>query len=84
MTQNLADRIAQHNTGKSKFTSGHLPWKLVHQENFETTLDAAKEKNILSQLPEEDFLMPSMGPVPCPTDCVSGQAGIPASGTEAL
>jgi hypothetical protein len=21
-------------------------------------------------------------PVPCPTDCVSGQAGIPAPGTE--
>jgi hypothetical protein len=23
-----------------------------------------------------------IGPVPCPTDCISGQAGIPAPGTE--
>ena len=66
MTQNLADRIAQHNTGKSKFTSGHLPWKLVHQENFETTLDARKREKYLKSAAGRRFL-----------DAINGAGSLP-------
>ena len=26
------NRLIQHNLGKSKFTSGHIPWKLLYTE----------------------------------------------------
>ena len=42
MTQNLVERIAQHNSGKSKFTSGHMPWELAHHENFANAKEARK------------------------------------------
>ena len=28
-TEDLKKRFSEHNNGKSKFTKGHLPWKLV-------------------------------------------------------
>jgi predicted GIY-YIG superfamily endonuclease len=45
MTQDLVRRLAEHNSGKSKFTSGHIPWRLAYTENYDTTLEArAREK----------------------------------------
>ena len=45
MTENLDRRIAEHNHGKSKFTSGHRPWKLIYSETAEDFNSArAKEK----------------------------------------
>ena len=32
MTQNLDNRLKEHNSGKSKFTSGHLPWTVIYSE----------------------------------------------------
>ena len=33
-TLDLKKRIRQHNTGKSKYTKGHIPWKLVWYSAF--------------------------------------------------
>jgi putative endonuclease len=45
MSQNIERRVAEHNAGKSKFTSGHMPWKLVYYEVFQTSKEArSKEK----------------------------------------
>jgi predicted GIY-YIG superfamily endonuclease len=30
ITQELARRLAEHNSGKAKFTSGHTPWVVVY------------------------------------------------------
>ena len=38
MTQDIQQRIKEHNSGRSKFTSGYKPWKIIyaeHAENFE-------------------------------------------------
>ena len=32
MSQNPKERLKQHNNGKSKFTKGHLPWKIIYSE----------------------------------------------------
>lgn len=32
LSQNPEERLLQHNKGKSKFTSGHIPWKLLYTE----------------------------------------------------
>ena len=34
-TTDLRRRFKEHNDGKSKFTKGHLPWKLVFYAAFE-------------------------------------------------
>ena len=38
MTTHLENRLIQHNAGKSKFTKGHLPWKIIY---YESTVDFA-------------------------------------------
>jgi putative endonuclease len=47
MTQDLEKRLKEHNSGKSKFTKGHLPWKLVYKETFETRLEARTREKFL-------------------------------------
>ena len=38
-------RLKDHNRGKSRFTKGHLPWKLIYSEGpFETQVARDKEK----------------------------------------
>ncbi len=33
-TSDLKKRVKEHNDGQSKFTKGHLPWKLVYYSAF--------------------------------------------------
>ena len=45
MTENLERRLKEHNRGKTKYTSGHLPWKLIYSEEHATRDEArAREK----------------------------------------
>ncbi len=44
-TSDLDKRIIQHNSGRQKFTSLGIPWKVVYYETFET-LQAAKKREI--------------------------------------
>ncbi|MBL7863536.1 MAG: GIY-YIG nuclease family protein [Cyclobacteriaceae bacterium] len=45
MTTSLDRRVKEHNSGKSKFTSGLGPWKVIHTEFFASSVDArAREK----------------------------------------
>lgn len=41
-TTDLKKRFKEHNTSKSKFTKGHLPWKLVFYSAF---VDKPKAKD---------------------------------------
>jgi putative endonuclease len=48
-THDLETRIRQHNSGQSKFTSGGIPWVVIHKEHFdETSLAFAREKFLKS------------------------------------
>jgi predicted GIY-YIG superfamily endonuclease len=40
MSQDVNNRIAEHNSGKSKFTSGHKPWELIYSEPYLTSTEA--------------------------------------------
>ena len=35
-TNNLEDRLLRHNSGRNKYTKRKGPWKLIHEEKFET------------------------------------------------
>ncbi|WP_082391351.1 GIY-YIG nuclease family protein [Jiulongibacter sediminis] len=54
MSENPERRLLEHNSGKSKFTKGHMPWKKVYQEEFETRKEArAREKYFKSGVGRE-------------------------------
>jgi len=37
-------RLLHHNLGKSKFTSGHTPWKLLYSEKVGSLAEARKKE----------------------------------------
>ena len=46
-TSDLEDRLRRHNQGRSVYTRARVPWKLIHQEPFDSKSDAMKrEKEI--------------------------------------
>ncbi len=32
MTENLLNRLKEHNAGRSKFTSAYMPWRIIYKE----------------------------------------------------
>ena len=49
ISENVERRLAEHNAGKSKFTSGHTPWELFYVEEAESSISArAREKYLKS------------------------------------
>lgn len=46
-TQDLEDRMARHNGGRSKATKGGVPWKLVHSETFSTRAEAVHREGAI-------------------------------------
>jgi putative endonuclease len=47
MSENTEIRLKQHNQGKTKFTKGHIPWVLVHQEEYLNFMEARKREKYL-------------------------------------
>ena len=43
-TNNIERRIAEHNSGKSKFTRTNKPWKLIFHEKNEDETEARERK----------------------------------------
>ncbi len=48
MTQNISNRLQEHNTGQNTSTKAFVPWEMVYIENLETRIlaRAKKKKNI--------------------------------------
>ena len=60
-TQDIEERLQQHNSGQSLATRHGAPWKLIHHEEFPTRAEAVgrerffktgKGRDFLDQLPE--------------------------------
>jgi putative endonuclease len=49
-TDNLQKRIKQHNSGKVKYTKGHLPYQLHYLEEFETRSEALKREKFFKSI----------------------------------
>jgi len=56
MTQALERRLEEHNSGKSKFTSGHIPWSLLYHESFGTSLEARQREKYFKSTAGRRFL----------------------------
>ena len=49
-TNDLERRLTEHNRKKGKYSDGGIPWRLVHQEDYESKSEAMnREKFIKSQ-----------------------------------
>ncbi len=46
-TGNLDKRVEEHNSGKCRYTSGRLPWKLIYQEEYASRSEAMKREKFL-------------------------------------
>ena len=56
LTKNLKKRFEEHNLGLSKFTKGHLPYKLVSYTAFHDKLLAAKFEQYLKTASGKAFI----------------------------
>lgn len=56
MTMRLGNRIKEHNLGKTKSTKGYLPWVLVHNEKFDTRIEARIREKFLKSGKGRDYL----------------------------
>jgi putative endonuclease len=48
-SENPIARLAQHNEGKSRYTSLKCPWKLIHLEVYSTKSEALKRERSLKK-----------------------------------
>ena len=44
MTEDLDNRLREHNAGKSKYTATYKPWKIIYTETAENFHDARKRE----------------------------------------
>ena len=55
-TQNISNRLNEHNSGKVRYTKGRKPWKLVHTEKLKTRSQAIKREKFLKSGQGRKFL----------------------------
>ncbi len=61
-TSDIDKRLIEHNSGKSKFTKGGIPWKLIYSEKYETNSDARKRELFLKTSVGRKFLDEQLKP----------------------
>jgi len=55
-TDNPEKRLAEHNAGKCRYTSGRRPWKIVYLEQFARRGEAMKRERFLKSGQGRKFL----------------------------
>ena len=60
MTKNIALRIKEHNAGRSKFTSGYLPWKLIYSEQAANFAEGRVREKYLKTAAGKKFILKQM------------------------
>jgi putative endonuclease len=46
-TEDVAERLRDHNSGRTPFTRRGVPWTLIHSEAFETLVEARRRERFL-------------------------------------
>ncbi|MCP4367157.1 MAG: GIY-YIG nuclease family protein [Deltaproteobacteria bacterium] len=55
-TQNLDERLARHNQGRSKFTKPKRPWNLVYHEEHPDRSSAMKREYAIKRKKSKDYI----------------------------
>jgi predicted GIY-YIG superfamily endonuclease len=56
MAEDVNARLKEHNAGKSKFTSGYGPWKLIYTEEYPDRESARKREKYLKSAAGRRFI----------------------------
>ena len=56
MTTNLAQRLAEHNAGKTKSNKAFIPWEIFYTENFNTAVESRKREKYFKSASGREFL----------------------------
>jgi len=54
-TQNLINRLKEHNEGSSRYTSGKRPWVIVYSEELCSKREALKRERFLKKQRNREF-----------------------------
>jgi predicted GIY-YIG superfamily endonuclease len=49
-TKNLQERLKVHNSGKVRYTKGHMPYKIHYHETFETNAEALSRERFFKSI----------------------------------
>jgi putative endonuclease len=55
-TQDLEERIQRHNQGRSLYTKGKRPWKLLYSEEFPDRSSAIKREGYLKRQKSKELM----------------------------
>ncbi|MFC5193705.1 MULTISPECIES: GIY-YIG nuclease family protein [Bizionia] len=55
-TDNIASRLLEHNSGKTKSTKGYIPWELVYFESFKTREEAIERERFFKTGVGREFI----------------------------
>jgi len=56
MTLNVIRRLQEHNSGKNRFTKGHLPWEIIYSEDHPDWETARKREKYLKSAAGKNWL----------------------------
>ena len=46
MTEDIQNRLKEHNSGRSKYTSAYMPWKIIYTEQVSNFAEGRIRENI--------------------------------------
>ncbi len=55
-TKDLNERLNRHNLGKSRYTKGKGPWKVIYMEAFDTKSEAYKRELFFKSIEGHKYL----------------------------
>ncbi len=55
-TENIERRLKEHNSGRSKFTSGHFPWKIIYIEEVSERVEARNREKYFKSAAGKRFI----------------------------
>jgi putative endonuclease len=61
LSQNVEERLEEHNTGRVNSTKSKRPWQLIYTESFTTRLEARKREKYLKSAAGRRFRKQIMG-----------------------
>ena len=56
MSKNIDRRLNEDNLGKSRYTKGHIPWKLVYTESHQNQLEARQKEKFFKSTQGKNWL----------------------------
>jgi len=56
-TSNIEDRLNRHNQGRSLYTRGKAPWKLIHREEFASRSEASKRERQIKAQKDRQYII---------------------------